>query len=106
MESTTDTSRVGYTPGSVLFAALTEGFPAPWKIEFHAMKPHYKRPHVAAIIAADGTNPITLETHSGDGDMFYLGDDGAEALAAFVNAMHEQAWPNKRSSDTSEVSCL
>lgn len=33
---------------------------------------------------------MTLETYSGDGDMFNLGDEGAEAMVTFVNAIHTE----------------
>jgi Holliday junction resolvase len=73
-----------------LFAALTKDFPPPWTLHYHEMKPHYDRPQVSEIEASNGEKPITLETYSGDGDMFYLRSEGAEALVEFVNAMHSE----------------
>jgi len=73
-----------------LFAAITKDFTAPWKLDYHAMKPHCSRQHVSCVVAANGKHPITLETHSGDGDMFNLRDEGAEALVKFVNAIHAE----------------
>jgi len=69
-----------------LLDVLTKNYPAPWMLEYHKDQPHYTRKHVSRIVAANGETPITLETHSGDGDMFYLGDEGAEALVEFVNS--------------------
>lgn len=69
-----------------LFAAMTENCPAPWALKFHHVN-RSPRP-VRAIIDAEGDEVIYLETFTGDGDHFYLGDDGAEAMVQFVNAMN------------------
>lgn len=73
-----------------LFFALTKYFPPPWKLEYHEMQRWYSRQPVSKVIAANGKCPLTRETHSGDGDMFNLGDEGAEALAKFINAIHAE----------------
>lgn len=75
-----------------LYAALTADYPAPWTLKYHRLalpNCHFDR-QVARIVAADGTFPITLETHSG-GDCFSLGNAGAEALVQFVNARSPKA---------------
>ena len=64
-----------------LYLKLTEDFPAPWRVTYHPPYPDC----VAEIIADNGETPLTLETHSGDGDGFYLQTAGAEALVDFVN---------------------
>ena len=72
----------------MLFAALTKDHPAPWQLRYHELQLWHDRQYVAAIVAANGETPLTLETHSGDGDLFFLGSEGAEALVAFVNGVH------------------
>lgn len=75
-----------------LFESLTKDFPAPWKLLYHAPASNRgsDRRYVSCIEAASGECPLTLETHSGDGDMFYLRDEGAEALVKFVNSIQAQ----------------
>ena len=76
---------------SELYAELTKHFPPPWTLEYHPQAPHHERPCVSKIVASNGAYPLTLETFQGDGAVFYLDDEGAEALVKFVNAM--QAMP-------------
>jgi hypothetical protein len=76
-----------------LFLVLTKDFPAPWSVEYHRPMPwdqNRELRNVAVIKAANGEHPLTLETHSGDGDHFNLGSEGAEALVAFVNSVHAE----------------
>jgi hypothetical protein len=74
-----------------LFYVLTQKnmsgntFPPPWKLEYHRLREWHSRRHVSKIIAANGKEPLILETHTGDGDDFRLSSEGAEALVAFVN---------------------
>jgi len=90
MNNPNSTAQLASTPGvgSSLFIAITKDFPPPWRLEYHEMQPWYSRQHVSRVVAANGECPVTLETHSGDGDMFNLGNEGAEALVRFVNAIH------------------
>ncbi len=76
------------TTTMAFFACLSKNFPAPWKLEYHKMNPHYFRQHVSCVVAANGECPLTLETYSGDGDRFNLGGEGAEALVKFMNYIH------------------
>lgn len=76
------------TPSLNLFTAITTGFPPPWRLEYHEKEPWHSTRHISKIVAANEESPVTLETYSGDGDMFNLRDTGAEALVTFVNAIH------------------
>jgi hypothetical protein len=72
------------TAAEKLFTEITREFPPPWTVEYHVPQ----HPHaVSRVVASNGGYPITMETFTGDGDMFNLGSEGAEALAEFVNAM-------------------
>lgn len=73
-----------------LFEALTKEYPAPWHVEYH---PGSESDSVSAIRASNGLTPLTLETHSGDGDMWHLRTEGAEALTDFVNAIYAEQKP-------------
>ena len=81
------------TPAQVLFAALTNDYPPPWRAEYHSYAPAF----VSNVVASNGDVVLSLETHSGDGDLFNLGTLGALALVEFVNATHSNKQPSTNS---------
>ena len=77
------------TPAHVLFAALTNDYPPPWRAEYHVYAPAF----VSKVVASNGDVVLSLETHSvdfGDGE---LGTPGALALVEFVNVTHAMNTP-------------
>lgn len=72
-----------------LFYILTKDYPPPWRLTYHRKEDWHERQHVSEILAFNGKTVISLETYTGDGDIFYLGSEGAEALIAFINKTHE-----------------
>ena len=66
-----------------LYAALTKDHPAPWSVTYDEFYPD----HLEDVMDANLKEVLHLSTHSGDGDMFYLGGVCARELVQFVNMM-------------------
>lgn len=79
------------TTARILFEKLTAKFPVPWNLVYHEKEAGHERQYVSEVVSMDGESVMKLETYSGDGDLFNLGSEGAEALVEFVNSMHEHA---------------
>jgi len=76
---------------SAFLSALLTAYPAPWRVIYHPPSPYPEDgPAVAAVEDAKGNPLWTLETHTGDGDKVYMGEDDMIALVSLINALAGQ----------------
>jgi hypothetical protein len=65
---------------------LLKFHPAPWRVEYHDMEPHWTRPCISAVKDSMGNPLWECETHGSYDDKVWLTNEATEALVAFVNA--------------------